>query len=121
MEMLVDERKQVRAMLDPVKTRTLARPYRSGRDSRMFVRTAVSPSENPRGWRVEIAPIFRSCATIEPNAQPRDGNLMREVEARRTSEGATFAACLATILELPLDAVPEPAPAEDVAGWRVSR
>lgn len=46
---------------------------------------------------------------------------MREVEARRTSEGATFAACLATILELPLDAVPEPAPAEDVAGWRVSR
>jgi hypothetical protein len=46
---------------------------------------------------------------------------MREVETRRTSEGATFAACLATILELPLDAVPEPAPAEDVAGWRVSR
>ena len=46
---------------------------------------------------------------------------MREVETGRISEGATFAACLATILELPLDAVPEPAPAEDVAGWRVSR
>lgn len=46
---------------------------------------------------------------------------MREVETRRISEGGTFAACLATILELSLDAVPEPAPAEDVAGWRVSR
>jgi MOSC domain-containing protein YiiM len=46
---------------------------------------------------------------------------MREVEASGSSEAATFAACLATILELPLDAVPELPPGEDVAGWRVSR
>ena len=46
---------------------------------------------------------------------------MREVRAAKTSEAATFAACLATILELPLAAVPEPPPGEEVAGWRVSR
>jgi hypothetical protein len=46
---------------------------------------------------------------------------MHEVRARRASEGATFAACLATILELPLDAVPEPPPGEELAGWRTSR
>jgi hypothetical protein len=46
---------------------------------------------------------------------------MREVQATGTSEAATFAACLATILELPLDAVPQVPPGEDVAGWRVSR
>jgi hypothetical protein len=46
---------------------------------------------------------------------------MREVQATGTSEAATFAACLATILELPLDAVPQSPPGEDVAGWRVSR
>jgi hypothetical protein len=46
---------------------------------------------------------------------------MREVRSSGSSEAATFAACLATILELPLDAVPQAAPGEDVAGWRVSR
>jgi hypothetical protein len=47
---------------------------------------------------------------------------MREVELRsRPSEGSTFAACLATILELPLADVPEPPPGEDAAGWRISR
>ena len=46
---------------------------------------------------------------------------MREVEAKGASEAATFAACVATILELPLDAVPQPPPEEDVAGWRISR
>jgi len=46
---------------------------------------------------------------------------MREVRARRDSEAATFAACVATILELPLHEVPEPPPGEDVAGWRISR
>jgi len=40
--MLVDERKQVRALLlDPVKSRSLARPFRSGRECRMFVDAAV--------------------------------------------------------------------------------
>jgi hypothetical protein len=37
------------------------------------------------------------------------------------SEAATFAACLATILELPLDDVPELPDGEDVTGWRVLR
>jgi len=46
---------------------------------------------------------------------------MREVQARRASEAASFAACVATILELPLDDVPEPPPEEDVGGWRVQR
>jgi len=46
---------------------------------------------------------------------------MREVASSGPSEGATFAACLATILELPLDAIPSLPPGEDVAGWRVSR
>jgi hypothetical protein len=49
---------------------------------------------------------------------------MREVAPRASlppSETATFAACLATILELPLDAVPMPEADEDVAGWRISR
>jgi len=46
---------------------------------------------------------------------------MREVQSSGSSEEATFAACLATILELPLDAVPRLPPGEDVAGWRVSR
>ena len=46
---------------------------------------------------------------------------MREINARESSEAATFAACLATILELPLEAVPHPRPGEDVAGWRISR
>lgn len=47
--------------------------------------------------------------------------LMREVRATGASEAATFAACLATILELPLEAVPQVPPGEEVAGWRVSR
>jgi len=46
---------------------------------------------------------------------------MREVESADPSEAATFAACLATILELPLDALPQPPVGEEVAGWRVSR
>jgi hypothetical protein len=49
---------------------------------------------------------------------------MREVAPRASlppSEPATFAACLATILELPLDEVPVPEADEDVAGWRISR
>jgi hypothetical protein len=40
--MLVDERKQVRASMDPVKRRSLARPFRSGRECRMFVEAEVS-------------------------------------------------------------------------------
>lgn len=46
---------------------------------------------------------------------------MREVapvESSQSPEAATFAACLATILELPLDAVPEVGAGEDLAGWR---
>ena len=41
---------------------------------------------------------------------------MREIESTGASEAATFAACLATILELPLDAVP--ATATDADGAR---
>jgi hypothetical protein len=46
---------------------------------------------------------------------------MREVASSGSSEQATFAACVATILELPLDAVPQLPPGEDIGGWRVSR
>jgi hypothetical protein len=46
---------------------------------------------------------------------------VREVASSGASEGATFAACLATILELPLEELPDIPPGEDVAGWRVSR
>lgn len=46
---------------------------------------------------------------------------MREVRAVRASEAATFAACVASILELPLEAVPEVPPGEEVGGWRISR
>lgn len=49
---------------------------------------------------------------------------MREVapvESSLSPEAATFAACLATVLELPLDAVPEVGAGEDVAGWRIMR
>jgi MOSC domain-containing protein YiiM len=40
---------------------------------------------------------------------------------RARSPAATFAACLATLLELPLAEVPEAPPGEDVAGWRITR
>lgn len=42
-------------------------------------------------------------------------------DPRRPTEGSTFAACLASILELPVEDVPEPPPGEDASGWRVSR
>jgi hypothetical protein len=42
--MLVDERKQLRALLlDPVNRRSLARPFRSSRECRMFVEGEASP------------------------------------------------------------------------------
>jgi MOSC domain len=46
---------------------------------------------------------------------------VREVTATELTEAGTFAACLATVLELPLSAVPEIPAGEDVAGWRVMR
>jgi hypothetical protein len=43
--MLVDERKQGRALLlDPVKRRGLPRPFRSGRECRMFVEAELAPT-----------------------------------------------------------------------------
>ena len=49
---------------------------------------------------------------------------MREValtDEQRQSEASTFAACLATILEVPLAAVPEPHPGRGPAtGWLMS-
>jgi MOSC domain-containing protein YiiM len=49
---------------------------------------------------------------------------MREVrlpDGVEASEATTFAACLATILDLPYEEVPTAAAGEDVAGWRTSR
>jgi hypothetical protein len=49
---------------------------------------------------------------------------VREVEFREAapaSEATTLVACLATILELPLDELPEPVAGEDVPGWRIMR
>ena len=46
---------------------------------------------------------------------------MKEVRSPDGSEAATRAACVATILELPFDAVPQARPGEDVAGWRILR
>jgi hypothetical protein len=46
---------------------------------------------------------------------------VREVGISEPSEAASFAACLASILELPLDEVPLPPPGEEVDGWRLLR
>ena len=49
---------------------------------------------------------------------------MREVPLPsrfRPTEGSTFQACVATILELALEDVPQPPPGEDASGWRISR
>jgi hypothetical protein len=46
---------------------------------------------------------------------------MREVTLRESSERATLAACLATILEVPLEEVPEPSAGDELAGFRTMR
>ena len=47
---------------------------------------------------------------------------MREVAAAEpASEAATFRACVATILELELDVLPEPAAGEDPVAWGINR
>jgi MOSC domain len=46
---------------------------------------------------------------------------VREVASPNGSEAATLAACVATILELQFDAVPQALADEDVAGWRIMR
>jgi MOSC domain-containing protein len=46
---------------------------------------------------------------------------VREVAAPDDSEAATLAACVATILELDFDAVPQAAAGEDATGWRIMR
>jgi MOSC domain-containing protein YiiM len=49
---------------------------------------------------------------------------VREVELSASwtpSEATTFVACLATILEMPLEGVPMPGTGEDVEGWRIMR
>ena len=46
---------------------------------------------------------------------------MREVASPDGSEAATLAACIATILELPFDDVPQARAGEDAAGWRIMR
>ena len=49
---------------------------------------------------------------------------MREVtppSGVRTSEASTFAACVATILELEFGEVPEPDAGEELPGWRLAR
>jgi hypothetical protein len=46
---------------------------------------------------------------------------MREVASPDGSDTATLAACVATILELPFDAVPQAGAGEEVAGWRIMR
>jgi MOSC domain-containing protein YiiM len=48
---------------------------------------------------------------------------MREVVVPSSldSEGATFRACIASILERPIEGVPEPPAGEEIAGWRLTR
>jgi hypothetical protein len=46
---------------------------------------------------------------------------MKEAASPNSSEAATLAACVATILELPVDAVPQAQRGEDAAGWRMTR
>jgi len=49
---------------------------------------------------------------------------MREITVPRrlrSSPTGTFAACLATLLELPLDDLPELPPGEQIGGWRTTR
>ena len=46
---------------------------------------------------------------------------MREVRAPTSTEAATLAACVATILELSFDAVPQARAGEEADGWRLMR
>jgi hypothetical protein len=46
---------------------------------------------------------------------------VKEVRSLDGSEAATLAACVATILELPFDAVPQAQAGEEVDGWRLMR
>jgi hypothetical protein len=48
---------------------------------------------------------------------------VKEVALARSPSGeaATFGACLATVLELPLEDVPELPPGEELPGWRIMR
>jgi len=46
---------------------------------------------------------------------------VKEVASPDSSEAATLAACVATILELPFDAVPQAQKGEDAVGWRITR
>jgi hypothetical protein len=46
---------------------------------------------------------------------------MREVASPDGSEAATLAACVATILELPFEDVPQARAGEEAAGWRIMR
>ena len=46
---------------------------------------------------------------------------MREVASPDGSEAATLAACVATVLELPFDDVPQARAGEEAAGWRIMR
>ncbi len=64
------------------------------------------------------------CRALAYLAQRDNCASVREVELTKSSpasEATTFAASLATILELPLADVPVPLAGEDVAGWRVMR
>jgi hypothetical protein len=70
-----------------------------------------SPPESVRSPIVAIAP------------DTYDRRPVQEVTLSDPSPSpeTTFAACLATILELQLEDVPQPVPGEDVPGWRVMR
>ena len=65
--------------------------------------------------RVLAGTIGGRWSTIDPVRE------VAPVKGSLSPEEATFAACLATILELPLDALPEVGSDEDPTGWKIMR
>ena len=78
----------------------------------------------PATWPSEAGPQVAIRVPQRRGPQVAIGDtvcVVKEVASPNSSEAATFAACVATILELPFDAVPQAGAGEDAVGWRITR